>query len=42
MCVKFPPGDLNPGPCPPHSTSIYTCGMTTTPMVRDGEFSILY
>ena len=36
MCVKFPPGDLNPGPCPPHSR------MTTTPMVRDGEFSILY
>ena len=21
MCVKLPPGDLNPGPYPPHSTS---------------------
>ena len=20
--------DLNPGPCPPHSTSTYTCGVT--------------
>ena len=24
MCVKLPPRDLNPSPCPPHSTSIYT------------------
>ena len=28
MCVKLPLGDLNPGPCPPHSTSTYTCGVT--------------
>ena len=27
--MKLPPGDLNPDPCPPHSTSIYTCGVTT-------------
>ena len=25
MYVKLPPGDLNPNPCPPHPTSIYTC-----------------
>ena len=29
MCVKFPSRDLNPDPCPPHPTSIYTCGVTT-------------
>ena len=28
MCVKFSLGDLNPGPCPPHSTSTYTCEVT--------------
>ena len=33
MCVKLPPRDLNPGPCPPHPTSIYTYRMTTTPRV---------
>ena len=31
MCVSLPPGDLNPDPCPPHSTSIYTCEVTTAP-----------
>ena len=25
MCVKLPLEDLNPGPCPQHSTSTYTC-----------------
>ena len=36
MCVKLPPGDLNPGPYPPHPTSTYTSGMTTTPRVGGG------
>ena len=25
MCVKLPPRDLNPKPCPPHPTNTYTC-----------------
>ena len=33
MCVKLPPGDSNTGPCPPHSTSTYTCGVTISPRV---------
>ena len=37
MCVKLPLRDLNPGPYPPHSTSIYTCRVTTTPMVCSGR-----
>ena len=37
MCVKLPHGDLNPGPCPPHPTSIYTYGVTTVPRVRGGK-----
>ena len=37
MCVKLPPRDWNPGPCPPHSTSTYICRMTTTPRVRGGH-----
>ena len=36
MCVKLPSGDLNPDLYPPHPTSIYTCGVTTTPRVRGG------
>ena len=28
MCVKLLPGDLNPDPCPPHSTNTYTCKVT--------------
>ena len=36
MCVKFPPGDLKPGPYPPQPTSAYTCGVTTAPRVRGG------
>ena len=35
MCVKLPLGDLNPDPCPPHSTSTYTCG-AIAPRVFDG------
>ena len=36
MCVKLPPGDLNPDPCPTHPTSTYTCGVTTAPRVCSG------
>ena len=38
MCVKLPLGDLNPGLCPPYPTSIYICGVTTTPKMRSGNF----
>ena len=37
MCVKLPPGDLNPDPYSPHPTSIYTYGVTITPRVCGGE-----
>ena len=37
MCVKLPSGDLNPDPCPPHSISTYTYGVTITPNVYSGE-----
>ena len=30
MCVKFPLGNLNPNPYPPHLTSAYNCGLTIT------------
>ena len=36
MCVKLSPGDLNLGPCPPHSTSTYTCGVIIAPKVCGG------
>ena len=35
--MKLLPGDLNPDPCPPHSTSIYTCGVTTALRVYGGN-----
>ena len=38
MCVKLPPRELNSGPCPPHPTSTYTCGVTITPRVCGGKF----
>ena len=38
MCVKFLPEDLNPGPCPPHPTNIYTCEVTTAPKVHGGSY----
>ena len=31
--MNFPPGDLNPGPYPPHPTSIYICKITTAPRI---------
>ena len=34
MCVKHPPENLNPGPYPPHFTSIYIYGVTIKPRVR--------
>ena len=34
MCVKLPPKDFNPGPCLPHPTSTYTCGVIIAPRVR--------
>ena len=34
--MKLSLGDLNPSPYPPHPTSIYTCGVTTTPKVCNG------
>ena len=37
MCVKFPIGDLNSGPYPPHLTNIYICGVTTAPRMRGGK-----
>ena len=37
MCVNLPLGDLNPNPCPPHSTSTYTCEVTIAPRVCGGE-----
>ena len=33
MCMKLSPKDLNPDLCPPHLTSIYTCGVTITSRV---------
>ena len=35
MCVKFPLGDLNPGPYLLCSTNTYTCRMTITPKMYD-------
>ena len=42
MCEKLHSGDLNPGPCTPNSTSIYTGGMTTVLRVRGGDDYIDY
>ena len=36
MYVNLIPEDLNPDPCLPHLTSIYTCGVTTAPRVCGG------
>ena len=37
MCVKLPPGDLNPDPYPPHPINTYTCEVTNTPIVCGGQ-----
>ena len=39
MYIKLSPRDLNLDFCPPHPTSIYTCGVTTAlrmPRMRGG------
>ena len=36
MCVKLPSGDLNTGPCPPHSISTCICEVTNAPRVCSG------
>ena len=42
MCVKFPLGDLNPDPCPPHPTNTYTYGVTIAPkMCGDKTFFLM-
>ena len=37
MCVKLPSENLNPGPYPPHPTSIYIYEVTTKSRVRGGN-----
>ena len=41
MCVELPPRDLNPDPCPPHSTNTntYICGVTIAPKICGGKNS---
>ena len=41
MCVKLPPINLNSDPYSLHLTSIYTCGVTTTPRVHDGIMGLV-
>ena len=41
MHVKLPLENLNPGPYPPHFTSIYTYGVTIASRVCDDKFSFL-
>ena len=40
MCVKLPPGDLNPDPYPPHPTSAYIYGATIAPRMCGGKGSV--
>ena len=40
MCEIFPVGDLNPGPCSPHSTNIYTCKVTIMSEMGDDIIKI--
>ena len=37
MCVKLPLRDLNPNPCPPHSTITYTYGVIVALRVCGGN-----
>ena len=39
--MKLSPRYLNLGPCLQHPTSIYTCGVTTTPRVCGGDLMVL-
>ena len=36
MCVKLPPGDLNPGPYLPYSINTYTYEMIVAPRMCGG------
>ena len=36
--MKLPPGDLNPDPCPPHSTNTYICRVTIASKVCGDPF----
>ena len=40
MYVKLSPGDMNPGLCPQHPTSIYIRGVTTELRVHGGVLII--
>ena len=42
MCVKLPPGDLNPNPYPSHPTSTYTYGVITAPRMHGGSLFLKY
>ena len=42
MCVKLPPGELNPDPYPPHLTSIYTYKMITVPKMCGKIYIYIY
>ena len=37
MCVKLPPGNLNTGPYPSHSTNTYTCEVIIAPKEYGGD-----
>ena len=39
ICVKLPPGDLNPNPYPLHPTSTYTYRLIITPRVCEVHFT---
>ena len=42
MCVKFPPRDLNPDPCPPHPINTYIYGVTITLRTCSGYLDYFY
>ena len=39
--MKLPLEDLNPGPCPLHPISIYTCGVTIASRVCNGKVYVV-
>ena len=39
--MSLPPKNLNPGPCPPHPISTYTCGVIIAPRVYGSRNNIL-
>ena len=42
MCEKLTLGDLNHGPCPPHPTNTYICGVTIAPKVSGNGKILVY